>query len=351
MSLRKTVPGVLGVVLAILAVSYFLSGYRTFQLAQIGIYFVAIMGLSLLTGYNGQISLGHGAFFAVGAYSTAILSQAFGIDPLLSIPIAAGLCFVVGYLIGLPITRLEGLYLALATFTLAIAMPQLLKYKPLEPFTGGVQGIYVVLPDPPQWARSVLRFGNEQWILGIVLCVAAVLYLLALNFVSWKFGRAIVAVKDHPTAAAAMGVDVARCKVNVFATSAAFAGTAGALNALVVQFVSPDSFTFYLSIAFLVGMVIGGSGSLAGALVGAVFVQLVPNYAEQISKSAPWAIYGGLLIFTIYLCPGGSAQLWRQMRARFTRPASNAKMSPRATATADPRARDAPQLTQQSIRP
>lgn len=313
MNANKKLLGVVGFVLAVLALSYFLKGYRIFQLAQIGTYFVAIMGLSLLTGYNGQISLGHGAFFAVGAYGTAILSQLLGIDPLLTLPITACICFAVGYLIGLPATRLEGLYLALATFTLAIAMPQLLKYKPLEAFTGGVQGIYVTLPDAPRWVRALLRMDNEQWLLAVVLLVAAALYLLALNLVSWKFGRAIVAVKEHPVAAAAMGVDVSRCKVNVFATSAAYAGIAGALNALVVQFVSPDSFTFYVSIAFLVGMVVGGTGSLTGALVGAAFVQVVPNYAEQISKSAPWAIYGGLLVLAIYLCPGGCAQIWKSL--------------------------------------
>lgn len=319
MSSNKRLLGVLSFVLAILVLSYFLSGYRIFQLAQIGIYFVAIMGLSLLTGYNGQISLGHGAFFAVGAYSTAVLSQTFGIDPLLTVPIAACICFAAGYLIGLPITRLEGLYLALATFALAIATPQLLKYKLLEPFTGGVQGIYVALPDAPQWARSLLRISSEQWMLAIVLFVGAALYFLAINLVSWKFGRAILAIKDHPAAAAAMGVNVARCKVNVFATSAAFAGIAGAFNALVVQFVSPDSFTFYVSIAFLVGMVIGGTDSLMGSLLGAIFVQLVPNYAEQISKSAPWAIYGGLLVITIYVCPGGCAQIWRHLTTLLAR--------------------------------
>lgn len=319
MNPSKRLLGVVGFVLAVLALSYFLKGYRIFQLAQIGTYFVAIMGLSLLTGYNGQISLGHGAFFAVGAYATAILSQTLGINPLLTLPITACICFAVGYLIGLPVTRLEGLYLALATFTLAIAMPQLLKYKPLEAFTGGVQGIYVTLPELPRWARSLLRMDNEQWLLAVVLLVAAALYLLALNLVSWKFGRAIVAVKEHPAAAAAMGVDVSRCKVNVFATSASYAGIAGALNALVVQFVSPDSFTFYVSIAFLVGMVVGGTSSLAGALVGAAFVQVVPNYAEQISKSAPWAIYGGLLVLAIYLCPGGCAQIWRSLATALAR--------------------------------
>jgi len=320
MNANKKLLGVVGFVLAVLVLSYFLKGYRIFQLAQIGTYFVAIMGLSLLTGYSGQISLGHGAFFAVGAYATAILSQTLGIDPLLTLPITACICFAVGYLVGLPVTRLEGLYLALATFTLAIAMPQLLKYKPIEAFTGGVQGIYVTLPDAPRWARSLLHMDNEQWLLAVVLLVAAALYLLALNLVSWKFGRAIEAIKEHPTAAAALGVDVSRCKVNVFATSAAYAGIAGALNALVVQFVSPDSFTFYVSIAFLVGMVVGGTGSLAGALVGAAFVQVVPNYAEQISKSAPWAIYGGLLIIAIYLFPGGCAQIWKSLATALARP-------------------------------
>jgi branched-chain amino acid transport system permease protein len=333
MSSYKKPLGVLVFVAAILAASYWLSGYRIFQLSQIGIYFIAIMGLSLLTGYNGQISLGHGAFFAIGAYSTAILSQTFGVDALLTVPVAAAICFAAGYLIGLPVTRLEGLYLALATFALAVATPQLLKYQLLEPFTGGVQGVYVTLPDAPQWIQSLLRMSSEQWMLGIVLVTAAVLYLLTLNLVSWKFGRAIIAVKDHPAAAAAMGVNVARCKVNVFATSAAFAGIAGALNTLVVQFVAPDSFTFYVSIAFLVGMVIGGAGSLASPLLGAIFVQLVPNYADQISKSAPWAIYGGLLVVTIYLYPGGCVQLWHRLLsllARAPKDQADAARNPRA---------------------
>lgn len=297
------------IVLLTFALSYFVSGYRLFQLSQIGIYFIAIVGLSLLTGFNGQISLGHSAFFAIGAYTTAILSQSMEMNALLTIPVASLVCLAAGYLIGLPATRLEGLYLALATFALAVATPQFLKYKPLEPLTGGVQGIYLVLPGAPEWVRDMLGVSDEQWLLLIVLLAAAVVYLAVINMASWKFGRAIVAIRDHPVAAAAMGVNVAGYKAAVFALSAACAGVAGALNAMVVQFVAPDSFTFYVSITFLVGMVVGGSRSLGGALLGAVFVQMVPNYAEQVSKSAPWAIYGALLVATIYLCPGGAAEL------------------------------------------
>ena len=299
------------------ALPFLVSNYRTFQLTLVLVYAIALLGLNMLTGYNGQISLGHGAFYAVGAYCAAVLMDKYGVPYWATLPAAGAVCLAAGFLFGLPALRLEGLYLALATFALGVSMPQLLKYHALEKWTGGVQGIVIAKPEPPAViAQAGVALNADQWLYFFTLGVTLVMFLLGWNLLRGRIGRAIVAIRDNHVAAEAMGVNNALYKSLTFGVSAMYTGVAGALGAIAVQFVAPDSFNIFLSIVFLVGVVIGGLASLSGALYGALFIQFVPNIADEISKAAPWAVFGIFLIVFVYLMPTGVAGAVRMLLAR-----------------------------------
>jgi len=300
---------------AAVALPFMVSNYRVFQFNMVLVYTIVLLGLNMLTGYNGQISLGHGAFYAIGAYAAAILMDRFGWPYWATLPVAGVVCFISGFLFGLPALRLRGHYLALATFALAVAMPQILKYKHIEQWTGGVQGIVIIKPDPP----FGLKITPDQWLYLFTLAILVVMLVLAWNLLRGRVGRAMVAIRDHPIAADAMGVNSALFKTLTFGVSALYTGVAGALGAIVVQFVAPDSFDALLSVIFLVGIVIGGIASISGALYGALFIQFVPNFADQISKAAPWAIYGVFLLVFVYAMPAGVAWFVRMVLWKLAR--------------------------------
>lgn len=305
--------GLAVVVVAVAAIlPLFLSGFRLFQFTQVFIYAISLMGLNLLTGYNGQISLGHGAFYALGAYTTAILIEHFGVGYGWTIPLAGLLCLIVGFLFGLPALRLEGLYLALATFSLALAVPQILKY--FEEWTGGSQGIVLTKPTAP-WG---LKLTEDQWLYYLTLTVTVVMFVLAANLIRGRIGRAMIAIRDNHIAAEVMGINSALVKSGTFGVSAAYTGVAGALSAVAIAFVAPDSFNVFLSITFLIGIVIGGLASVWGNVFGALFVQFVPNWAQDISKAAPWAIFGIFLIGFMYTMPYGIAGAIRRLWIRWS---------------------------------
>lgn len=287
-------------VIALLAPTL-MSGYRTYQVTTMIVYSIALLGLNILTGYNGQISIGHGAFYALGAYTAAIFTVRLGLPYWLAIPAAGAVSLGAGFLFGLPALRLGGAYLALATFALAVATPQLLKYKLVEAWTGGTLGMALKKPAVP----LDLPINQDQFLYYLCLCIAVGMFLLGRNLVMGRVGKAMMAVRDQPIAASAMGIDVAMLKTKTFGVSAMFTGVAGALGAIVAQYVAPDSFTFLLSVSFMVGIVIGGAGTVSGAIYGSIFIGLVPDLASQISKAAPWAIYGCCLIACVYLMPSG----------------------------------------------
>ena len=303
------------IVIAALLVPFFVRGFITFQLTLVMVYGLAILGLNLLTGFNGQFSLGHSAFYGIGAYTAAIMMDRWDVPYYATLPAAGAACFVVGFLFGFPALRLQGIYLALATFALATAMPQILKFDPLSPFTGGVQGIVILKPDPP----FGLPIDADQWLYYFTLAVLLVMVAAAANLIRSRSGRAITAIRDSPIAAAAMGIDTALYKTATFGVSALYTGVAGALGAIAVQFVAPDSFTFLLSIQLLVGLVIGGVGSIPGSLVGGVFVMFVPNIAEAVSTGLAGAIYGVIMLLVIFLMPSGAAGFARVALAWATR--------------------------------
>jgi branched-chain amino acid transport system permease protein len=317
------------IVLAVLlaaacALPFLVSNYRTFQFTLVMIYSIALLGLNILTGFNGQISLGHGAFYAIGAYAAAILIDKFGVPYWATLPVAGAVCLLVGFLFGLPALRLEGLYLALATFALGVSLPQLLKYHHFEKLTGGVQGIVIAKPDAPAFFTELgLPLKPDQWLYFFTLAVMLVMFALAWNLLRGRVGRALVAIRDQHVAAEAMGVNNAIYKSLTFGVSAMYTGVAGALGAIAIQFVAPDSFNIFLSITFLVGIVIGGLASIPGAIYGALFIQFVPNIADEISKAAPWAIFGLFLLAFVYLMPAGVAGAIRMAMARLQRKRQN----------------------------
>jgi branched-chain amino acid transport system permease protein len=293
--------GVAAAILAGLMLPWLTSDYRVFQLTQAMIYGVALLGLNLLTGYNGQISLGHGAFFAIGGYTTAILVHFWGVPYYLTIAPAGLVSFAIGVLFGLPALRFEGLYLALVTLSMAVATPQFLKY--FGSWTGGSQGIILDKPAPPAW----LPVGTDRWLYYLALVVLLIVFWAGRNMLAGRTGRALVAIRDHPISATAMGINLALYKTTAFGVSALMTGIAGALSALVTGFVAPDSFNVFLSLSFIVGSVVGGIATIPGALFGGVFIEFIPNIANDISDAAPWAIYGIFLLAFMYAMPKGIA--------------------------------------------
>ena len=305
------------IAIALLVLPFLFKNYRVFQFNLVLVYAVAILGLNILTGFNGQFSLGHGAFYAFGAYTAAILMSLVQLPYWATLPAAFVVCFAIGVLIGFPALRLAGHFLALATFALALAVPQLLKYRAIEHLTGGVQGIVLSKPEPPfEFSLLGQPLSADRWLYFFTLAVAALMFVLAWNLLRGRVGRALVAIRDHPIAASAMGINLPLYKSLCFGTSAGTTGLAGALGAIVVAFVSPDSFTVMLSIFLLVGVVVGGVASIPGAIFGGIFIQYVPNLADQLSKSAPAAIYGVLLIALMYLLPSGVMGALKRLKLR-----------------------------------
>jgi branched-chain amino acid transport system permease protein len=296
--------------------------YYMFMGQSMMVYAIAVLGLNLLTGFNGQISLGHGAFFALGGYVTAILMNDGGWPYWATLPVVAILCFGAGFLFGFPALKLESHYLALATFTLAIAVPQILKHKAISHWTGGVSGLVLEKPDAP----FGLPLSPDQWLFYFCLIVAMVLFWAAFNLLRGRSGRAMMAIRDHGMAAGTMGIDTSLYKTITFGISALYTGIAGALSAITVAYVAPDSFALPLSIAFLVGLVVGGLSSLSGCVIGGIFLVLVQNWSQSLSDwmkatfdlryDVPsWAIYGVLLLLLMYVMPtgiaGGFGRLYR----------------------------------------
>jgi len=305
------------------------TSFQSFEWAEVLIFAIVIMGLNLLIGYSGQISLGHGAFMAVGAYTTAILVHRYHMDYLLTIPIAGLLTGLVGFVLGIPALRLSPLYLALATFALAVITPSLIK-RP-EDLTLGTQGILLPQLQPPDWASSLFAsvtggpaMTGNQWLYYMSFIAAVILFWVAWNIVRRRPGRALMAIRDGEVAAAASGVNVAGYKTLAFGLSAFYAGVAGSLYGLATGYVSPDAFPIALSFTLLVGAVIGGLGSIAGPLFGGIFTFWLPIVSGQFVQTQGWipdqvasvfknagpaVTYGVLLIVIMIFAPNGLAGL------------------------------------------
>jgi branched-chain amino acid transport system permease protein len=291
--------------LVLVALPFVLTDFRTVQLATVGAYFIAILGLDVLTGHSGQISLGHGAFMAVGAYTTAILMANHGVRDLWTIPIAAGVAGVIGLLAGVPALRLSGLYLALATFGIAVVLPTIL--KKFDHFTGGSTGI-TLFGKPTQTGHGIGIWGltNNQWLYALTWTIGGFVFLIAWWLLDSRFGRSLRAIRDSELAATASGVNRAKYKVLAFGVSAAFAGVAGALFAINVAYVAPDTFPIQLSLYLLVGAVVGFFGSIWGAVLGALLIQFLPDIVGLIphvdtKQAGPTTLFFGLVLVVLML--------------------------------------------------
>jgi branched-chain amino acid transport system permease protein len=302
------------VAVAALSVPFGFPPFRVSQFTLALAYAVAALGLNLLVGYTGQISLGHGAFFAVGAYSTAVLMSKTGLPDLAAIPLAGALAFAAGLLLGIPALRLRGHYLALVTLGVAVATPQLIKR--FDGLTGGTQGLSAGSPAPPAW----LGLAQDQYLYLVALVVAALAFVMAANLVRGRVGRALVAIRSGEISARATGVNLTTFKLRTFALSAMLAGIGGALYTFVVGFVAPESFTIAVSFVFLAAIVVGGLGTIAGALFGALFIQFVPVYTSDINEALAGVLYGGVLILFMYVLPGGVVGLGHRLFGWITKP-------------------------------
>lgn len=292
---------------------------------------LAALGLNLLTGYNGQISVGHGALYGLGAYTTALVINEWRWPFLAAIAAGAVVCFAAGVVIGLPALRIKGLYLALVTLAVATLFPQLVEQ--FSGLTGGTTGLAVTSPqeyrgrirersvkfEPPEWTG----LAPDQWRYYLFLILAVVCFVVVANIVSSRVGRSLVAIRDNEVAAEVSGVNVAAAKVFTFGISAALAGVGGGLLALYNARVSSGSFTLAVSLYFLVAIVIGGPATAIGPAVGAVVYGLFKDVVEaevlpEAWKPASPLILGVLLVITVLVAPGGMVGTYRQVRSRIT---------------------------------
>jgi branched-chain amino acid transport system permease protein len=324
----------------------FVNDFKAQQYAYVGIYLIALLGLNILTGYTGQISLGHGAFMAIGGYTTAILmvgNEQFGgpigggVRDLWTIPVAGLVAGLVGLAFGLPALRLSGLYLALATFAIAVAMPSAVKR--FASFTGGGTGINLFgKKELTGGLAGVDVLGHQvsfnEWLYYLSWTIALVAFALAWLIVRGRTGRAFRAVRDSETAAVSSGVSLARYKTLAFGISAAYAGVAGALFTIANTYINPDAFPVALSIFLLIGIVVGGLGGLSGLVFGAIFIEFLPLWTqgedlgshlpnriieETHKPGGPAIVYGVVLILLMFVLPSGIGGLFRTIGAAATR--------------------------------
>ncbi len=298
------------------------SDFHSLELASVGMYFIALVGLAILIGYNGQISLGHGAFMAIGGYTTAILTVDHGVRDVWTIPIAGLIAGVVGLLVGIPALRLSGLYLALVTFGIAVSFPQLA--KKYAHFTGGTTGKVLNLPK----AELGIHTTPNRWVYYLTWTIALVLLGCAWALLRGKPGRTWQAIRDSEVGAASSGVPIAVYKTLAFGISAFYAGVAGALYVIAVSYVNPDTFRIDLSVFLVVGLAVGGLRSLTGLLGGAAFVFYLKNHTDAVAR---WVnhvpgvsvdpkqsglsslIFGAALIVVMLLLPTGAGGLLRRL--------------------------------------
>ena len=326
-------------VLAIVVVALlprYVSDFRAFELHKVGLFFVAVLGLNIVTGYTGQISLGHGAFMAIGGYTTAILMTKLHLQDVLTIPAAGLVAGLAGLAFGLPALRLSGLYLALATFGIAISTPSVIRR--VEGLTGGTTGLNLFgIPEQTGLGLEVKLLGRtltfNDWMYYLTWGIALALFAVAWALLASRFGRAFRATRDSEVAAASSGVNLAATKTLAFGISAFYAGVAGSLLAIGTAFVDPNTYPIALSITLVVGAAVGGLGSLVGPAFGALFIVYMPILAERFGNEvggglpawgerivkSPAVVYAVVLILLMLVLPSGAGGLLGRARPLLTR--------------------------------
>lgn len=327
--------------------------FQLINLSKAASFAVAVLGLNLVTGFSGQVSLGHSAFFGLGAYTTAILFTDYDWPYLATLPVAALIGLVFGFLLGLPALRLEGLYLALVTLALGFVFPVLLKLNALEEHTGGSNGKSIAVDwHKPGWFG--LDVSDTGWKFVVTAAIAALCFWLASNMVRSRVGRALTSLRDNEVGASVSGVWPAAWKTGAFAISAAFAAVAGGLFVLVIPIVSPESVGFALAIQLITGLVLGGASTISGSLIGGLALVYLPYFTAQHSTSFSFwfidpadsgllanVIYGVLLIAVVFVMPGGIVWFVRLVRSKLVRfvpwlPTLSSNVDDRTTPSGDP---------------
>ncbi len=290
-----------------------------FDMTAFAVWLVILTGLNLLTGYSGQISLGHGALVAIGAYIASVLLDRTGTPVAVAILLGGLGAGVVGFGIGVPALRLTGPYLAIATLALIVSMPQLLKLDAINDWTGGASGIDLPIARAPGIIDGLVD--DRQWLYYSVMLPAVLMTVLAWNLTRSRIGRAFIAIRDSEVGAEQMGVNIALYKTMAFGLSALYAGVGGGLFAYSQDFTSPESFGVFQSITFLVVIVIGGLASILGCIIAAAFFTFQTGVISQLADYLPavnqlrWAIYGAVLVLVMISLPGGAAGLVRRLGA------------------------------------
>jgi len=317
---------------------YILPSFRVSQLAQSAAWAVAILGMNMVIGYSGLISLGHIAFVGVGAYTTMILINYERWDLWMTLPASFAICFLAGAIVGLPALRIKGLYLALVTLALAYTFPILLKIDQggIAKHTGGDNGRTLTEKLlPMSWAKSLLHLNGKDgptqvaiYKYFVLVLIGAVCFLLMRNIIKSRPGRAMIAIRDNSTGAAVSGVPLSRQKVLIFALSAAFAGIGGSMMAAVLDSVGPTTFGFTYAILTLMGLVLAGVATLHGCWLGGLFVVFLQDLAPRLVKHLPYVnkkviyaqvIYGLVLVLVPFLMPRGVVSFARGIKGRLIR--------------------------------
>lgn len=278
---------------------YVASSYLVFQISGALAFSVACLGLNTITGFSGQVSLAHNAFFALGAYAAALSYQVPGVGHVGAVLVAAVVSGAAGILVGIPAQRIRGLYLALVTLAIAYVVTPVIKQ--FSSYTGGVLGLRIERPQAPDW----LPLSQDVWIYYLILAATLLVFWITSNVLSGDLRRSLIAIRDGELAAQSMGINNKAIRTFAFGYGCALAGVGGALLNLSLGFIAPDSFTLLLSIQFLAGCVFGGAATIGGALVGGFFMQLVPPLASDVSLSFSGAIFGGILILGMMALPKG----------------------------------------------
>jgi branched-chain amino acid transport system permease protein len=316
--------------LCVLAVAVYVLGpgkdYLVLRWAQAVTLGIAILGLNLVTGYSGQVSLGHSAFFGIGAYTTMILVADHGWPFLATLPVAGAIGFAIGALVGLPALRIRDLYLTLVTLGIALAFPSIV--KKMESLTGGGNGKTITVGQgdvpngfrwkAPSWVPGHLD--DNAWIFVTVFLIAIVMFLLASNLVRSRVGRATVAMRDNEIGAISSGIDSSRVKVMAFAVSALWTAVGGGCFALAGSTIAPDSFGLQRSIELIAGLVIGGIATIVGPALGGVIVEFLPYLSfNAFPGPEAYVLYGLILIVLVFFMPGGIVAGIRLVKARVVR--------------------------------
>lgn len=286
----------------------FLRSYTLYILNLAGVYVVATLGLNLLTGYTGQLSIGHAGFLAIGAYAGALLPAKLGIPFWLSIPLAGIVSGLAGFVLLIPALRLTAIYLAIATLGFGAAVAEILPRW--TAVTGGYQGMKV-----PKAALFGLTLDSDVKLYYLALVIVIVMILLAQNIVGSKMGRAFVAIRDQERAAQALGISLTRYKAYAFFISAFYTGIAGGLYSFVVGYISPGEFDLAKSLLIFMMMALGGMASIPGSVVGAVFLTFLPHWLSGF-RGLQQFIYGAALVLVVIFAPYG---IWGFVR-RWTMP-------------------------------